>query len=77
MVKHAAARSARVLIGYEPAGVLIEVTDDGAGQSATGTGFGVTGMRERVEALGGRLEAGAIAGAGFRVRAWLPLSGVR
>jgi signal transduction histidine kinase len=35
-------------------------------------GHGLRGMRERVRALGGRLEAGSPDSGGFRVRAWLP-----
>jgi signal transduction histidine kinase len=42
-----------------------------------GTGKGVLGMRERAAALGGELEAGPKPGGGYRVRARLPLDGVR
>ena len=37
-----------------------------------GAGHGIAGMRERVAAIGGRLEAGFQAPVGFRVRAELP-----
>ncbi|MFF5207910.1 sensor histidine kinase [Streptosporangium sp. NPDC000396] len=40
-----------------------------------GTGFGITGMRERATVLGGSLEAGPRPGGGFRVSARLPLRG--
>ena len=36
-----------------------------------GGGYGITGMRERAELLGGRLDAGP-APRGFRVELWLP-----
>jgi signal transduction histidine kinase len=54
-----------------------EVSDDGGGPDAVpppvppGGGHGLTGMRERVEVLGGRLEAGPHGG-GWRVRTTLP-----
>jgi signal transduction histidine kinase len=54
-----------------------EVTDDGGCAPATapppGGGHGLTGMRERVEVLGGVLGAGP-AGAGWRVHTVLPAS---
>jgi hypothetical protein len=39
----------------------------------SGGGHGITGMRERVEVLGGQLEAGPT-GAGWRVRTVLPVA---
>jgi signal transduction histidine kinase len=38
----------------------------------SGPGLGLVGMRERVSALGGRLQAGPQDGGGFQVRAELP-----
>jgi signal transduction histidine kinase len=52
----------------------VEVRDAGAAPSslgASGAGLGLVGMRERVEAVGGRLEAGPVEG-GWRVLARLP-----
>jgi signal transduction histidine kinase len=40
-----------------------------------GAGRGIAGMRERAEALGGRLHAGPRDGGGFRVEAVLPVGG--
>ena len=53
-----------------------QVTDGGGGAPAAvppGGGHGITGMRERVEVLGGELEAGPL-GAGWRVSTVLPAS---
>jgi signal transduction histidine kinase len=44
-----------------------------ASGEATGAGVGLRGMRERVAALGGSLEAGPADGGGFRVHARIPL----
>jgi signal transduction histidine kinase len=53
--------------------VEVEVSDDGRGAAtAVHPGGGLTGMRERAAAVGGRLEAGSAPGGGFRVWASLP-----
>ena len=82
VLRHAGAREVRVSIQYEPDAVVVEIVDDGRGPangagSAT-DGHGLTGMRERAAALGGRLEAGPTSGgSGFRVRSRLPTGGRR
>lgn len=45
--------------------------------AGTGTGSGLLGMRERVALHGGAFVAGPAAGGGVRLRAVLPLTGVR
>ncbi|MFC6081933.1 sensor histidine kinase [Sphaerisporangium aureirubrum] len=54
--------------------VTVEVSDD-APQLPTRhrTGYGLTGMRERLEALGGTLHAGPAPGTGWSVLATLPV----
>ncbi|BAL89449.1 putative two-component system sensor kinase [Actinoplanes missouriensis 431] len=51
------------------------VSDTGSGHSdghSDGDGFGIRGMTERAQGLGGWLRAGPGPAGGFRVRAWLP-----
>ena len=57
-----------------PDQVELEVSDDGYGERVglPGTGTGLIGMRERVEAIGGVLSAGTKPRGGFRVRAEIP-----
>jgi signal transduction histidine kinase len=78
VIRHARAATARIAIAYRRAEVVIEVEDDGRGMDgldhpAVGSGGnGLLGMRERAIALGGELDAGPLAGGGFRVLARLP-----
>jgi signal transduction histidine kinase len=75
-VKHAAARRIRAGLDWQPAAVLVEVSDDGRGpaSAARGPGRGLAGMRERVHAFGGELHTGSgVDGTGFRVAATLPI----
>ncbi|MFN2460556.1 MAG: sensor histidine kinase [Candidatus Velthaea sp.] len=54
IVRHARAQSCRLRLARENGALRLEIADDGSGFSAA-EGFGLTGMRERVEALGGTL----------------------
>ena len=57
-------------------GVRLTVVDDGVTTDrAGGAGYGLLGMRERAELLGGRLDAGPVAPLGWQVTAELPRSG--
>ncbi|WFF05370.1 histidine kinase [Micromonospora sp. WMMD1076] len=79
VAKHAgAAARSRLTVSVEDGAVHWTVTDDGPGTAPAGVpgggGHGIVGMRERVEVLGGWLEAGPT-GAGWRVRTVLPPPG--
>jgi signal transduction histidine kinase len=81
--KHAeGAERVEIRLDYDPDGVQLIVTDwsgDGvhsgvpqpAALAGAGAGYGVSGMRERAELIGGRLLAGPTAD-GFRVELWVP-----
>jgi signal transduction histidine kinase len=49
------------------------VRDDGRGGADLGGGSGLVGLKDRVEALGGRLSVQSAPGAGTAVQAELPL----
>lgn len=74
--KHAGASTAEVRIAETNGRLDVAVRDDGRGfeLSAPRTGFGLTGMRERVEMLGGTLTVeSSEAGLGTLVRASIPV----
>ena len=76
--RHAGHACASVHLHYLPDALSVQVDDDGAGTCTsdgprpTGPGLGLVGMRERVSALGGELQAGPQDGGGFHVHAELP-----
>jgi signal transduction histidine kinase len=72
VVRHAGTDRCLVWIDQQDGQLVIEVTDSGRGGEA-GTGYGITGMRERAALLGGEFSAGPRPGGGFRVAARLPL----
>ncbi|RKS80081.1 signal transduction histidine kinase [Motilibacter peucedani] len=73
VVRHAGTSCCQVRVVTRPDEVVLEVVDHGRGLTGTGEGYGLVGMRERVELLRGKLEAGPGAEGGFRVLARLPV----
>jgi signal transduction histidine kinase len=75
IARHAAAATASVRIDYRPDALVIRVDDDGRATSDTAPvpGVGLIGMRERVTALGGHLQAAPRSEGGFTVEADLPV----
>lgn len=78
VANHAPGATARVHVAVDDRQVTVRVEDDGARtaprERARTPGLGLQGMRERVELLDGRLEAGP-AGRGWLVAATMPLRG--
>lgn len=70
-VKHAGARLIEVVARTEGDELLLTVVDDGCGGAAA-TGGGLTGMRDRVTALGGTLAVTSAPGAGTTIAARFP-----
>ncbi|MGN9792912.1 sensor histidine kinase [Streptomyces sp. OZ13] len=78
VVRHAGTQECQVVIDYQEDELSLEITDDGNGSATAGTGYGITGMRERAVLLHGRFTAGPRPEGGFRVAVRLPVpAGVR
>lgn len=74
VIKHSGARKARVVLTRSGRDVRLEVVDDGRGSRGNlGQGAGLRGMKERVDAYGGRFDAGDLAEDGFKVTATIPV----
>ena len=79
-VKHAAAERVDVHLAVAEKAVCLRVEDDGAGfeqkseENRSPNSLGLRTMRERAEALDGRLDIRSTPGQGTIVKAWLPLT---
>jgi signal transduction histidine kinase/DNA-binding NarL/FixJ family response regulator len=76
IVRYAGARTVRVGLVYDPAGVSLLMTDDGRGFDVSVTDelatFGLRAMADRAHAVGGGIEVQSVAGWGTSVRARFP-----
>jgi len=85
VAQHASARHATVTLSYSDTDVVVTVADDGAGfdlpamsaSAEANSHFGLIGMRERAEAVGGRLVVRSTPGAGTTVEATIPYEASR
>jgi signal transduction histidine kinase len=75
VVKHASASHVNVTAKESDGEILISVSDDGAGfdPGIATVGRGLTGMRERIELLGGEIEMTSEPGRGTEIAARVPL----
>ncbi len=74
-VKHAGPGvTVTVTLGHDGRGVDVVVEDDGGGfaPDQAARGMGLMGMRDRIEAVGGRFDITSIPGQGTRVHASIP-----
>ncbi|WP_228566189.1 sensor histidine kinase [Nocardia sp. SYP-A9097] len=72
--KHAAASQVDVMLAATPSGVRLSLADNGIGFTiaAMPTGFGLRGMRDRVELIGGTLSVTSRPGHGTTVQVVIP-----
>ena len=72
--KHAQASAVDILIEQADRTLTVEVRDDGVGGADASRGSGLTGLRDRVEAVGGRMTLDSPAGAGTVLTVLLPIT---
>lgn len=71
-VKHAQASRVTCELQYEERAIVLRVVDDGVGALTTEGGFGLIGLRERVELVGGDVRIATSAGSGFSIEVRVP-----
>jgi glucose-6-phosphate-specific signal transduction histidine kinase len=72
--KHADATAVTVTVDADDATLRIGVSDDGHGGADLGGGSGLVGLKDRIEALGGRFSLHTVREGGTTVHAELPLT---
>ncbi|HMN30569.1 MAG TPA: sensor histidine kinase [Caldilineaceae bacterium] len=70
--KHAQATQVAVTLCYDPQTVRLRITDNGQGIGEATTGFGLLGLHERVDLLGGTVMIDSQPGAGCRLEVEIP-----
>jgi signal transduction histidine kinase len=76
-VKYSNADGVQVAARVDNGALRVNVRDDGVGGADPSRGSGLTGLRDRVEALGGTLEISSRAGAGTSLLVLIPIEGDR
>ncbi|MEO8907510.1 MAG: sensor histidine kinase [Microbacteriaceae bacterium] len=71
-LKHSKATACAVRLRSADDRLYIEVQDDGVGGAALGSGTGLSGLNDRIDALGGGLRLDSPSGIGTRLRVELP-----
>ena len=73
--KYAQAAEVRVHASIEGSQLKVSVADDGIGGALLGTGSGLVGLKDRVEALSGRIDVASPPGEGTTLTVEIPLPG--
>jgi signal transduction histidine kinase len=73
--KHANATRVWVSLGIEDDVLLLSIRDDGEGGADPRRGSGLTGLRDRIEALGGTIQIESQTGSGTVIEVEIPIAG--
>ena len=72
-IRHSGANNLWLGVSRSEDGIEVRARDDGQGAMSINIGNGLTGMRQRLENMGGRLHFDSEPQAGFAVNAWMPV----
>jgi len=73
--KHAGATCVRISLRLEAEVLLLSIRDDGVGGADPSRGSGLTGLRDRIEALGGKIQIESPSGGGTLIEVKIPIAG--
>ena len=73
MRRHARASQVSIELAFAPSErIRLRVKDNGVGADRVGQGFGLIGLRERAESVGGKMAVRSARGRGFTLEVELP-----
>jgi signal transduction histidine kinase len=72
-IRHAQARNLWIRLVVDSDGVSLSARDDGRGVDQVKAGNGLSGMKERLRQIGGKLEIDSSPGKGFSLQVWVPI----
>jgi signal transduction histidine kinase len=72
-VRHSQAQNLWVVLRRDGDALRLDIRDDGRGAGELHAGNGLSGMRERLESVGGGLDVQRTDTGGVHLQAWLPL----
>ncbi|ALC89372.1 hypothetical protein AM500_05925 [Bacillus sp. FJAT-18017] len=72
-VRHGGATLILVTLNEDPSRVTLTIKDNGTGMDTAGFGFGLNGMKERIDALNGELKIESGPGTGTKVTCLVPI----
>jgi len=72
LARHARATQAKLAVRRTDGALVVEVRDDGQGGANRGSGSGLSGLQDRISALGGTLMVESPPGRGTVIRAEIP-----
>jgi signal transduction histidine kinase len=75
--KHAHATRVWISLGVDHDVLRLAIRDDGAGGADPRRGSGLTGLQDRIEALGGRMQIESPSGSGTRIEVEIPITDER
>jgi signal transduction histidine kinase len=76
VAKHAGATAVGIAMHRINDTLVVDISDDGVGGAEAAAGTGLIGLRDRVEALGGRIRVDSPSGGGTRLHAEIPCGAI-
>jgi signal transduction histidine kinase len=73
-VRHSQAQNLWVVLRRDDDALRLDIRDDGRGSGDVHAGNGLSGMRERLESVGGGLDVRRTDTGGVHLQAWLPMA---